>query len=272
MRILFLGDIFGRSGRDVVAKYLPLLKQKLTPHVVIANIENAAHGFGITPKIADDLFALGIDVMTSGNHIWDQKDIMPYADRKEHFLRPYNFPPKTPGKGLTLFKISTGQNILVINLMGRTFMDPLDDPFQSIDHILSIYRLKGNNIGAIFLDFHAEATSEKMAMAHYLDGRISCVIGTHTHAPTADAQILDKGTSIQTDAGMCGDYNSVIGVKPLSPVFKFTRKLPSEKFSPTDGLGTLCGVFIETDDQSGLSKKINPIRLGPRLLETPLDF
>ncbi|CAO5675065.1 MAG: 2',3'-cyclic-nucleotide 2'-phosphodiesterase [Holosporales bacterium] len=272
MRILFLGDIFGRSGRDVVKKYLPLLKQKLLPDVVIANIENAAHGFGITPKIADDLFSLGIDVMTSGNHIWDQKDIMPYAEKKEHFLRPYNYPLKTPGKGLTIFKTPMGKSILVINLMGRTFMDPLDDPFQSIDYILQMHGLLRNNIGAIFVDFHAEATSEKMAMAHYLDGKISCIIGTHTHAPTADAQILDNGTAIQTDAGMCGDYNSVIGVKPASPVFKFTRKLPSEKFTPTEGDGTLCGVFIETDNQSGLAKKINPIRLGPRLIETPLDF
>lgn len=272
MKILFLGDIFGRSGRDVVKKYLPELKLKLSPDIIIANAENAAHGFGITASIADELFSYGIHVLTTGNHVWDQKDIMSYADKTQNFLRPLNYPLKTPGRGYTLFKLQNGQQILVINLMGRVFMDPLDDPFAAIDNLLKMYVLKSNNVDAIFIDFHAEASSEKMSLAHYLDGRVSCIIGTHTHTPTADAQILDKGTSIQTDAGMCGDYNSVIGVKSSSPIYKFTRKLPGEKFSPSEGTGTLCGVFIETEDKTGLCKKINPIRLGPRLAETPLPL
>lgn len=269
MNILFLGDIFGRSGRDVVAEFLPLLKEKLKPHVIIANVENAAHGFGVTPSICDDLFSLGVHVLTTGNHVWDKKEIIPYMEQKP-VIRPINYPPKTPGRGHFLFQTQQGQDILIINAMGRVFMDPLDDPFQEIDNLLKAYILGKNNLGAIFLDFHAETTSEKMAMAHYLDGRVSAVIGTHTHIPTADCQILNNGTAIQCDAGMCGDYNSVIGVEPASPIYKFTRKMPGEKFSPSSGPGTLCGTFIKIDHKSGKALEIKPIRLGSRLLETPL--
>ena len=269
MNILFLGDIFGRSGRDVVAQYLPLLKEKLKPDVIIANVENAAHGFGITPKIADELFNLGIHILTTGNHVWDKKEIIPYMQNNP-VLRPLNYPPKTPGKGHYLFNCTNGKDILIINAMGRVFMDALDDPFRALDELLQQYTLGKNNLGAIFLDFHGETTSEKMAMAHYLDGRISALAGTHTHIPTADCQILDNGTAIQCDTGMCGDYNSVIGVEPSSPVHKFTRKMPGEKFSPSSGPGTLCGTFIKTDHSTGTARHIQPIRLGPRLQETPL--
>ncbi|CAO5674423.1 MAG: 2',3'-cyclic-nucleotide 2'-phosphodiesterase [Holosporales bacterium] len=272
MKILFLGDIFGRSGRDAVATALPKLKQKFLPDVIIANVENAAHGFGVTPKIADDLFALGIHVLTTGNHVWDHKEIMPYSNQHKNFLRPLNYPPQTPGHGYVLFRTAIGQDILVINLMGRVFMDALDDPFAALDHLLKAYRLKSNNIGAIFVDFHAEASSEKMSMAHYMDGRITALVGTHTHTPTADAQILNGGTAVQTDAGMCGDYNSVIGVKPQSPIYKFTKKLPGEKFSPSEGPATVCGVFIETNDQTGLAQSIFPIRMGPRLIPSHDDL
>lgn len=268
MNILFLGDIFARSGREAVKLHLPFLKEKLSPDVIIANAENAAHGFGVTPTIADDLFKLGINVLTTGNHVWDQKEIIPYSNQQKRLLRPANYPPQTPGHGYTIFQTQSGSDILIINLMGRVFMDPLDDPFACLDNILKMHRLKVNNLGAIFVDFHAETTSEKMSLAHYADGRITALIGTHTHMPTADAQILDKGTAVQTDAGMCGDYNSVIGVKPQSPIHKFTKKMPGEKFSPTDGVATVCGVFIETDKDTGLCKKILPIRIGPRLIPT----
>lgn len=263
MKILFLGDVFGRSGRDAVKKYLPTLKQKLDPDVVIVNVENAAHGFGITPVLVKELFGYGIDVMTTGNHVWDQKEIITFSNQEPRFLRPLNFPKGTPGHGASIVKSKNGEDILIVNIMGRVFMDPMDDPFYAMDALLERYSLK--TVSAIFVDFHGEASSEKMAMAHYLDGRVTAVIGTHTHSPTADAQILDKGTAVQTDAGMCGDYNSVIGVKPHVPIAKMTKKMPTEKFSPSEGAATVCGVYIESD--KGLATHIRPIRIGPRLIE-----
>lgn len=269
MKILFLGDIFGRSGRDVVEKYLPVLKEKKQPDIIIANVENAAHGFGVTPKICDDLYDMGIHVLTTGNHVWDKKEIIPYLQNNP-IIRPINYPLKTPGKGSFLWKTPQGKDILIINVMGRVFMDPLDDPFQAMDHILMHYTLGKNNLAAIFVDMHAETTSEKMSMAHYLNGRVSAVIGTHTHIPTADCQILNRGTAVQCDAGMCGDYHSVIGVDPAAPIYKFTRKMPGDRFVPASGEATLCGTFITVDPLSGHALSIEAIRLGPRLKETPL--
>ena len=268
MKILFLGDIYGRSGRDAVQKHLPTLKEKLTPDVIIINVENAAHGFGVTPKIAKEIFAMGADVLTTGNHVWDQKDIIPYSNQEPRFIRPLNYPNGTPGHGAARVTTRNGQDILVVNLMGRVFMDVMDDPFAAIATLLERFKLKSGNLGAIFIDMHAETTSEKLAMAHYLDGKITGIVGTHTHIPTADAQILDKGTAVQTDAGMCGDYNSVIGVKPDIPIARFTKKMPTDKFTPTEGEGTVCGTFIETDDTTGLAKHIRPICIGPRLRES----
>ncbi|MDP2193715.1 MAG: TIGR00282 family metallophosphoesterase [Alphaproteobacteria bacterium] len=268
MNILFLGDIYGRSGRDAVKKYLPHLKEKLKPDVIIANVENAAHGFGVTPTIAKELFSYGIDVMTTGNHVWDQKDIIPYSNNEPRFLRPLNYPKGTPGQGAVRIRTKTQEDILVINVMGRVFMDPLDDPFYCVKNILETHTLKTQNLGAIFIDIHAETTSEKYAMAHYVDGKVTAVVGTHTHIPTADAQILSGGTAIQADAGMCGDYNSVIGVKHTIPVERFVKKMPTDKFSPAEGLATLCGTYIETNPETGLAQHIRPIRIGPRLIES----
>ena len=266
MRILFIGDVIGRPGRDGVAAHLPDLKMMLSPDVVILNGENSAHGFGITGKICAEFYEMGVDVITTGNHIWDQREIIPYIDRDKKLLRPLNFPDKTPGQGSTIHQLPDGRKIMVVNMMGRLFMDAMDDPFTSIDKLLQTHRMGGQTgLNAIFVDFHAEATSEKMAYGQYLDGRVSCVVGTHTHIPTADAQVLPKGTAYQTDAGMTGDYDSVIGMQKDVPLHRFTRKMPSEKMYPAPGDATVCGIFVVTDDATGLAKSVHPVRIGGRL-------
>lgn len=264
MRILFLGDVMGRSGREAVVKHLPVLKEQLKPDVTIVNGENSAHGIGITGDICKELYAAGADCITTGNHIWNQREIIPYIARDDKLLRPINFPKGTVGKGLYVHQTQSGEKIAIINAMGRVFMDTLDDPFAVLNETLSDYRL-GQNVQAVFLDFHAEATSEKMAMAHYLDGRVSAVVGTHTHLPTADCQILDGGTAFQSDSGMCGDYNSVIGVKKEVPIHRFVRQTPTERMSPADGEATICGTYIETNAK-GLATRMEPVRVGPRLM------
>lgn len=266
MRILFLGDVLGRSGRKAILDRLPALKRDLRLDFVVANGENAAAGFGITQSIAIDLLTGGVDVITGGNHSWDQKEALAFIQGEPRLLRPDNFPEGTPGKGLGLFQDVRGRKILVINLMARLYMDPLDDPFAAIDRILKTHRL-GGAIQAILLDFHGEATSEKMAMGHHVDGRVSICVGTHTHVPTADVMILEKGTAYQSDAGMCGDYDSVIGMEKTQPVARFTTKLPTERLSPALGEATLCGLFVETDDKTGLALTAQPLRLGGKLSE-----
>ncbi len=268
MKILFIGDIVGRSGRDAVRDYLPLLRTRLSLDVVIANAENSAHGFGHTPKICDDLYSYGVDVITSGNHVWDQREIIPYLDRIPRMIRPINYPPGTVGRGHVILDVSGGRKIMVINAMGRLFMDPLDDPFAVIRGLLDQYPLGSNGIHAIFLDFHGEASSEKQAIAYHLDGRVSAVIGTHTHVPTADARILPGGTAFQTDAGMTGDYDSVIGMRKDLAVARFVRKVPGEKLSPCEGPAMLCGVFIETNDTTGHATEIRSVRIGQGLIST----
>lgn len=270
MKILFIGDIVGRSGRDAVRDYLPLLRSRLSLDVVIANGENSAHGFGHTPKICDDLFDYGVDVITSGNHIWDQREIIPYLDRMPRLIRPINYPAGTVGRGHVVLDISGGRKIMVINAMGRLFMDPLDDPFAVIRGILDQYPLGAQGIHAIFVDFHGEASSEKQSLACHLDGRVSAVVGTHTHVPTADARILPGGTAFQTDAGMTGDYDSVIGMRKDLAIARFVRKVPGEKLSPCEGPAMLCGVFIETDDTNGHAVHIHPVRIGQGLISTDM--
>lgn len=264
MNLLFLGDLVGRAGRDVVVERLPQLRRDLAIDFVVANVENAAGGFGITQKLVAELFAHGVDCATTGNHVWDQKETVGFIGSEPRLLRPVNFPMGTPGKGAGLFQTARGKKILVANLMGRLFMDPLDDPFAAAEALLKTYRL-GGNADAILFDFHAEATSEKMAFGHFVDGRASFVVGTHTHVPTADHMVLEKGTAYQSDAGMCGDYDSVIGMEKTIPVQRFTKKLPTERLSPASGAGTLCGVLVETDDASGLARRIEPVRLGGKL-------
>lgn len=269
MRILFLGDIMGRSGREAVGKHLPSLRERLKADIVIANGENATHGTGINPDCCAELYGYGVDCITTGNHVWDKREIIPYIDKDPKLLRPLNYPAGTPGKGYYIHRLDDGRKILVVNAMARLFMDPLDDPFAAVDDLLKKNALR-LNVNAAFVDFHGETTSEKMSFGHYFDGRVSAIVGTHTHIPTADAHILAKGTAYMTDAGMCGDYDSVIGMRKDIPVLRFTRKMPTEKMTPAEGEGTMCGAFVETDDRTGLSTVIKPVRIGPVLSETAL--
>jgi len=268
MKLLFLGDILGRSGRDAVVTKLPVLREQLALDFVVANGENAAHGFGITAKICGDLFSAGVDAVTLGNHAWDQREIIGHIDQEPRLLRPLNYPAGTPGRGAHVYTIGRGRKILVIQVMGRLYMDALDDPFAALEREFSRYRLGPGGVDAIIVDIHAEASSEKMGIGHFCDGRVSAVVGSHTHIPTADAQILSKGTAYQTDAGMCGDYDSVIGMLKEGAVARFVRKMPGDRLTPAEGEATVCGIFIETDDKTGLATRIAPVRLGPRLAET----
>ncbi len=262
MKILFLGDIIGKPGRDAVSVELPGLKARLMPDLVIANGENAAHGFGLTRAIAEEYFGMGIDVISTGNHWADQKEILTYIDKEDRILRPQNYPRGTPGRGANLYQ-TPGGSVLVVNVMGRVFMDALDDPFAAVEAELSACPL-GEAADAIVVDMHAEATSEKMAMGHFCDGRASLVVGTHQHVPTADAQILPGGTAYQTDAGACADYDSVIGMDKAEPMQRFLRKMSSARFTPATGPATVCGVFVETGAK-GLATRIDPVRVGGRL-------
>src|SRR6187401_3515178 len=211
MRLIFLGDIVGRSGREAVFHELPLLRSRYSPDLVVINGENAAHGFGITEDILKDVLDAGADVVTLGNHAFDQKEALVFIERQPKLLRPINYPPGTPGRGSGIFKAANGADVLVINAMGLIFMPELADPFRAIDAEINACGLK-QGADAIFIDFHAEATSEKQAMGHFVDGRATCVVGTHTHVPTADDRVLPNGTAYISDAGMCGDYNSVLGM------------------------------------------------------------
>lgn len=266
MRILFIGDVVGRTGREAVAAALPKLREALHIDLAVVNAENASHGFGLAPDMASALFAAGADVITLGNHAWDRKEIIPYIAETPRVIRPLNFPPGTPGGGSVVVDVGRGRRALVVQAMGRLFMDPLDCPFRSTAEALSRHRL-GGTVAAIFVDFHAEASSEKMAFAHFLDGQVSAVVGTHTHCPSADAQILTRGTAFQSDAGMSGDYDSVIGMVKEPATLRFWRKMSGERLAPAEGEATVCGVFIETDDATGLARRVAPVRLGGRLAE-----
>ena len=263
MRILFIGDVMGRSGRDAVVKHLPKLKKDLKIDIAVVNGENSAHGVGITEAICKELYEAGTDVITTGNHIWDQREIIPYIARDPKLLRPFNFPKGTVGNGAYVHTTGEGERILIINGMCRLFMESIDCPFVGMDAVLKDYQL-GKNIDAIFVDLHGEATSEKNAFGHYLDGRISAVVGTHTHMPTADQMIYPKGTGYQSDAGMTGDYDSVIGVRKDISIHRFVKKTPSERMVPADSEATLCGTYIETNAK-GLCSRIEPVIIGPRL-------
>jgi metallophosphoesterase (TIGR00282 family) len=267
MRLVYLGDVVGRSGRDAVIERLPEIRRRLEADFVVVNGENAAHGFGITPKICEELYAAGVDVVTLGNHSWDQREIMPYIDGDPRLLRPINYPAGTPGKGIGVFPAPRGRKVVVMQVMGRLFMDPLDDPFAAAEREIGRLRLGAGGADAILVDIHAEATSEKMALGHVLDGRVSMVVGSHSHVPTADHQILNGGTAYQTDAGMCGDYDSVIGMKKDAAIFKYVRKIPGERLSPAEGPATVCGLLVETDDCTGLAVRVGPLRIGGRLAE-----
>ena len=260
MRFAFFGDVVGKAGRLAVVDHLPRLKGDLKLDAVVVNAENAAGGFGITRSTADQLFDAGVDVLTLGNHSFDNPSGISVIENEPRLLRPCNYPPHTvPGRGAGLYQIN-GFNLLVINVLGRVFMDSLDDPFGAVDREINNAPL-GDVADAVIVDIHAEATSEKQAMGVFCDGRASLVVGTHQHVPMADTRILTHGTAFQTDAGMCGDYNSVIGMEKEEPLHRFTTRMRSGRFTPASGPGTLCGIFVETD-ASGKAARAEPIRVG----------
>jgi metallophosphoesterase (TIGR00282 family) len=262
MNLLFIGDIIGKPGREIVTARLPGLRDALKLDLVIANGENAAGGFGLTRAIAEEFYGAGVDVISTGNHWADQKEIFNLIEEDDRILRPLNYPMGTPGRGANLYQTPAG-SVLVMNVMGRIYMDPLDDPFAAVERELNACPL-GEVADAVIVDMHAEASSEKMAMGHFCDGRASLVVGTHTHVPTADAQLLPGGTAYQTDAGGCCDYDSVIGMDKAEPLQRFTRKMPTQRFSPATGPATLCAVFVATG-ANGLATRIEPVRVGGRL-------
>jgi 2',3'-cyclic-nucleotide 2'-phosphodiesterase len=272
MRILFLGDMVGRTGRTAVWERLPGLISDLRLDFVIVNGENAAGGFGITEEIFRNTLDAGADVVTTGNHVWDQREALTFAPREDRFLRPANFPEGTPGRGSGVYTARNGARVLVSNIMGRVFMHPeLDDPFKAAEHELAQCPL-GDAADAVVIDFHAEATSEKMCFGHFVDGRASAVIGTHTHQPTADHQILNGGTGYISDAGMCGDYDSSLGMEKEEPLNRFLSKVAKSRFEAATGPATICGVGLDVSDRTGLTERIAPLRLGPRLEETVPAF
>jgi hypothetical protein len=264
MRLLFLGDVVGRSGREAVLAALPGLRRRYALDFVAINGENAAGGYGITESILVDLLDAGADVVTLGNHAFDQKDALVFIERHDRLLRPINYPPGTPGRGAGLFKAANGADVLVINAMGRIFMPELDCPFRAIEAEIAACGLK-QGTDAIVIDFHAEATSEKQALGYFVDGRASAVVGTHTHVPTADERVLPAGTAFISDIGMCGDYNSVLGMDTEEPVNRFLTRIPRQRFEPAMGPGTLSGLAVEIDDATGLASRCMAFRSGPHL-------
>lgn len=271
MRLLFVGDVVGRSGRKVVEAELPALRERTKADFVILNGENAAGGFGITEDICQEFLDAGADVITTGNHVWDQREALVFIERQDRMLRPLNYPEGTPGRGAGLFKAANGADVLVIAPMGRVFMADLECPFLAVEKELDACGL-GEGADAIAIDFHAEATSEKQAMAHFVDGRASLVVGTHTHVPTADDQILTGGTAYISDAGMSGDYDSVLGMDKDEPIKRFVTRISGGRFVPAKGEGTLSGVAVDIDDASGLARDISPVRIGGRLRPAEPDF
>ncbi len=271
MRFLFLGDVVGRGGRNAVIEALPGLRHRYELDFVVVNGENAAGGFGITEAILQDLLDAGADVVTLGNHAFDQKETLVFIERHDRLLRPINYPKGTPGRGSGLFKTPAGEDVLVLNAMGRVFMTELDCPFRAIDAELAACPLK-RGADAIFIDFHAEATSEKQALATFVDGRATAVAGTHTHTPTADDRVLPGGTAFMSDAGMCGDYNSVLGMQSDEPVSRFLTRIPRARFEPAQGPVTLSGLAIDIDGDTGLARQASALRIGGVLPPAEPEF
>lgn len=261
MRILYCGDVVGKAGRSVVLAHIPDLRRQLDLDFVVVNGENAAHGFGITEEICRTFYDVGVDAITTGNHVWDRREIIGYIGADRRLLRPLNYPEGTPGIGANVYTTADGRRVMVMQVMGRLFMDPLDDPFAAAEKALRNHRL-GVSVDCIIADIHAEATSEKLAMGCVLDGRVSMVVGTHSHVPTADARILPGGSAYMTDVGMCGDYDSVIGMRKQTAVARFTSKMPAGRLEPAEGEASLCAVFVETDEATGLARHVAPLRIG----------
>ncbi|MCZ2328861.1 TIGR00282 family metallophosphoesterase [Bartonella sp. F02] len=272
MRFLFLGDIVGATGCSAVFDHLPILREKWRLDFIVVNGENASNGFGIKEETYQDLLASGVDVVTTGNHAFQCEETLKYASYSDRFLRPANFIPGTPGKGSDLFTAKNGARILVANVLGNIFMPcDADDAFETAEKIVSACILN-EQADAIIFDFHAEATSEKQCFGHFLDGRVSVIVGTHTHIPTADAQILEGGSAYMSDAGMCGDYNSSLGMDKEEPLYRFLYKKKQDHFEPARGPATLCGLAVELSDRTGLAEKVSAVRIGPHLKPEVPDF
>jgi metallophosphoesterase (TIGR00282 family) len=267
MRILFLGDVMGRAGRAAIAERLPKLRLDWGLDFVVVNGENASSGAGLTGEHARLLLEAGADCLTLGDHAFDQKDMLSFIESEPRLLRPLNFSKVAPGRGHRVFTATQGRKVLVAQVLGQVFMKrPFDDPFSAIESVLKAHPL-GGSVQAAIVDVHAEATSEKMGLGHWCDGQASLVVGTHTHVPTGDAQILPRGTAYLTDAGMCGDYDSVIGMEKLEPIRRFVTGMAKARFEPAAGPATLSGVFVETDDRTGHALRVRMVRVGGRLQE-----
>jgi metallophosphoesterase (TIGR00282 family) len=265
MRLLFLGDVMGRAGRAAVVEALPRLRTALRLDFIVVNAENTTSGAGLSPEHARMLLAAGADVLTLGDHAFDQKEMLSFIETEPRILRPLNFARGAPGHGARVFDAPQGRKVLVAQALGQVFMKrPFDDPFSALDAVLRAHP-PGGMVQASLIDIHAEATSEKMAVGHFCDGRVSVVVGTHTHVPTADAMILPAGTAYLSDAGMCGDFDSVIGMDKTEPLRRFITGMSRDRFSPANGAATLCGLYVETDDRTGRATRAAPLREGGRL-------
>ena len=262
MRELFLGDVMGRAGRAAVTGRLPALRTQWRLDFVVVNAENATSGAGLSPEHAKVLLDAGADVLTLGDHAFDQKDMVAFIEQEPRLIRPLNYAKVAPGRGAKVFDAPGGRKVLVAQALGQVFMKrPFDDPFSALDTVLRAHPL-GGMVQASLIDIHCEATSEKMALGHFCDGRASIVVGTHTHVPTADAMILPAGTAYLSDAGMCGDYNSVIGMDKAEPLRRFITGMPRDRFTPAEGEATLSGLYVETDDRTGRATRVAPVRQG----------
>jgi len=268
MKILFLGDVMGRSGRAAITTHLPRLRAEWKLDFVVVNGENATSGMGLSGDHANILLDAGADVVTLGDHAFDQKDMLTFIEKEQRVIRPMNFSKTAPGVGARVFNAPGGRKVLVAQVLGQVFMKrPFDDPFSALDAVLRQYPM-GGQVAASLIDIHCEATSEKMATGHFCDGRASIVVGTHTHVPTGDAMILPGGTAYMTDAGMCGDYNSVIGMEKAEPMRRFITGMPKARFTPAADEATLSGLYVETDNLTGKAVKVAMVRHGGRLSQT----
>ncbi|MDC0738611.1 TIGR00282 family metallophosphoesterase [Cognatishimia sp. SS12] len=268
MKILFLGDVMGRAGRAAIAEHLPRLRKDWALDFIVVNAENASNGMGLSADHAKLMFDAGADCVTLGDHAFDQKDMLQHIQSDSRIIRPMNYAQgDVPGRGFRVFEARGGRKVLVVQVLGQVFMKrPFGDPFSAVDKVLRAHP-RGGMVQASIVDVHCEATSEKMGMGHFCDGRASLVVGTHTHVPTADTQILPGGTAFQSDAGMCGDYNSVIGMEKAEPMRRFITGMPKARFTPATGEATLAGVYVETDDRSGAATRIEMVRQGGRLAQ-----
>ena len=271
MKLLFLGDVVGRAGRDAISDRLPGIIEQYQFDFVVVNGENASHGRGLTGPHFNAIRDAGADIVTLGDHAFDQRDTLSFIERETTLIRPINMPAGTPGRGAMFVEGRNGHRVLVVNGLGRVFMPPIDDPFRAIEAAVAACPL-GEQADAIIVDFHTEATSEIQGMGHFLDGRVSLVVGTHTHIPTSDQRILKGGTALMADAGMCGDYDSVIGVEPEEPLNRFLTGIMGGRFSPAEGEATLSGVAVETDPRTGLALKVLPVRIGGVLAQALPEF